>query len=73
MSRKHFYVLVNLTDEVIGIGQSEIPDVMDFSIARKCYLSDLGFKLPIGMFTYGRGGSKADSVVIFWSLHKTSN
>ena len=58
MSRKHFYVLVNLTDEVIGISKSEMPDVMDCSIARKCYLSEFGFKLPIVIFRYRRGGSK---------------
>ena len=73
MSRKHFYVLVNLTDEVIVIGQSEMPDVMDFSIARKCYLIDLGFKLPIGMFRYRRGGSKSDQVVIVQTPQETSN
>ena len=73
MSRKHFYVLVNQTDEVIGVVQSEMPDVMDFSIARKCYLIDLGFKLPIGMFRYRRGGSKSDQVVIVQTPQETSN
>ena len=73
MSRKLFYALVNLADEVIVIGQSEMPDVMDFSIARKCYLIDLGFKLPIGMFRYRRGGSKADQVVILQIPKGTSN
>ena len=32
MSRKLFYALVNLADEVIVIGQSEMPDVMDFQL-----------------------------------------
>ena len=65
MEMKEFYVLVNLTDEVMGINQSEIPDALDHSISRKCYLSDLHFKFPIGMFRYIRGGSKSDWVVIF--------
>ena len=47
MSRKHFYVLVNLTDEVIGIGKIEIPDVMDCSIAWKCYLIEIVLILPL--------------------------
>ena len=50
-----------------------MPDVMDFSIARKCYLIDLGFKLPIGMFRYRRGGSKSDQVVIVQTPQETSN
>ena len=72
MSRNHFYVLVNLTGEVIRMGQSEMPDVMDCSILRKCYLSDLGFNISIGMFRYRRGGSKEDWVVIFWILQGVS-
>ena len=73
MSRKHFYVLVNQTDEVIGVVQSEMPDVMDCSIARKCYLSEFGFKLPIVIFRYRRGGSKEYQVVIVQIPQGTSN
>ena len=58
MARNHFYALANLTDEVIGIGQSDIPDARNRSLARKRHFSNLGFKLPIGMFRYRRGGSK---------------
>ena len=65
MTRKNFYVVVNLTDEVMVIGQSEMPDARDRSIVRKCYLSNLGFNFPVGMFRYRRGGSKADWVDIF--------
>ena len=65
MSIKHFYVLVNLTDEVMGIGQSEMSDARDRSILRKIYLIDVGFKFTIGMFRYRRGGSKEYWVVIF--------
>ena len=65
MTRKHFYVLVNLTDEVLGIGHSDMPDTRDCSPARKCYFSDIDFKFPIGMFRYRRSGSKTDWVVIF--------
>ena len=43
MSRKHFYLLVNFTDEVMGIGQSEIPDARYSSIVQKNYPSNLGF------------------------------
>ena len=50
MARKHFYVVVSLTDEVMGIGQSEIPDARDYSIVRKCYLSNLGINFSIGIF-----------------------
>ena len=50
MARKHFYVVVNLTDEVMVIGQSEMPDARDCSIVRKCYLSKLGFNFSIGIF-----------------------
>ena len=57
-ARNNFYVLVHLTDEVMGIGHSDIPDTRDRSLARRCYFSDLGFKFPIGFFKYRRGGSK---------------
>ena len=50
MARKHFCVVVNLTDEVMVIGQSKIPDARDSSIFRKCYLSNLGFNFSIGVF-----------------------
>ena len=49
-----------------------MPDARDCSIARECYLSNLGFKFPIVMFRYRRGGSKADWVVIFWIPQGTS-
>ena len=62
MARNHFYVLLNFTDEVMEIGNSDMPDARDLSLARKRYFSDLGFKFPIGMFSYRRGGSKADCV-----------
>ena len=65
MTRKNFYVVVNLTDEVMVIGQSEMTDARDRSILRKCYLNNLGFNFPAGMFRYIRGGSKADWVDIF--------
>ena len=57
MARKNLYALVNLTDEVMGIGKIGIPDARDCSLARKHQFSDLGFKFPIGMFRYIRGGS----------------
>ena len=66
MGGKHFYVVVNLTDEVMGIGQSEMPDARDSSIVRECYLSNLGFKFSVVIFRYRRGASKADWFVIFW-------
>ena len=72
MGRKHFYVVVNLTDEVMGIGQSEMPDARDSSIVWKCYLSNLGFKFSVGIFRYRRGGSKSDWVVIFWIFQGAS-
>ena len=72
MERKHFSVLLNLTDKVILIGQSEIPDARYHSISRKRYLSDLGFKFSIVLFRYIRGGSKADWVVIFQISQGTS-
>ena len=58
MARNHFYVLVNLTDDVMVIVHSDMPDVTDISLAQKCYFSDLGFDFPIGMFRYRIGGSK---------------
>ena len=73
MARKHFFVLVDLIDEVTGIGHSDMPDARDLSLARKRYFSDLGFKFFIGMFRYIRGGSKADWVVIFWVPRGASN
>ena len=66
MSREKFYILVNLRDEVMVIGQNETRDARDISIARKRYPINLGFKFFIGMFKYRRGGSKADCFVIFW-------
>ena len=72
MERKHFYVLVNLTDEVVGIGQSEIPEDRDHSIVRKRYPSIPGFKFPIIMFRYRRCEIKSDWVVIFWIPQGTS-
>ena len=65
MEGKNLYFLVNLTDEVMGISQSEIPDARDRSIAQKRYLSNLGYKFLIGMFGYRRGGSKSYWFVIF--------
>ena len=65
ITRKSFYVVVNLTDEVMVIGQSEMPDARYRSIVRKCYLRNLGFNFPVGMFRYRRGGIKADWVDIF--------
>ena len=50
MSRKHFIVVASLTDEVMVIGQSEIPDARDYSIVQKFYLSNLGFNFSIGIF-----------------------
>ena len=50
MARKHFYVVVSLTDEVMVIGQSEIPDARYFSIVQEYYLSNLGFNFSIGIF-----------------------
>ena len=50
MARKRFYLVVNLTDEVMVIGQSEIPDARDCSIVRKWYLRNLGFNFSIGIF-----------------------
>ena len=73
MERKHLSVLLNLTDKVILIGQSEIPDASYHSIARKRYLRNIGFKFAIVLFRYIRGGSKADWVVIFWVPRGTSN
>ena len=55
--RKNFYILVNLTDEVMGIGHSDMTDVRDCSLARKRYFRDFVFKFPIRMFRYRRGGS----------------
>ena len=65
MTRKNFYVVVNLTDEVMLIGQSETPDARDCSIVRKRHLSNHDFNFPVEMFRYRRGGSKADWVDIF--------
>ena len=65
MARKHFYVLVNSTDEVIGIGHSDMPDARYLSLARKRYFRELGFNFPIGMFKYRRGVSKVYWVIIF--------
>ena len=59
MTRKNFYILVNLTDEVMEIGHSDMPYARDISLARKRYFSDLGFKFPIGILRYRRGGSKS--------------
>ena len=65
MARKHFYVVLILTYEVMVIGQSEILDARYCSVVRKCYLSNLGFNFSIGIFRYRRGGSGSDWVVIF--------
>ena len=67
MARKHFCVLVNIIDEVMGIGQSEITDNRDFSIARKLYLSDIGFKFTIGIFRYKKVGVKQIGLLSFGS------
>ena len=72
MARNHFYALVNLTDEVMGTGQIEIPYARDHSIERKSYPSNLGFKFPIGIFRYRRGGIKLYWVVIFQTPQGTS-
>ena len=72
MARNHFYVLVNLTDEVMVIYHNDIPDTRDRSLVRKCYFSDLGFKFTIAIFRYRRGGSKSYWVVIFWVPMGTS-
>ena len=47
MTRKHFYVLVNFTDEVMGIGHNDMLDARDHSLARKRCFSDLGSSLPL--------------------------
>ena len=65
MTRKHFYALINLTNEVMGIGKIDITDARDCSLARKRHFSDLGFKFPIGMFLYRRCGNKAYCFGIF--------
>ena len=72
MTRKYFYVLVNLIDEVMGISHSDIPDARGRSLVQKRYFSNLGFKFPIGMLKYRRGESKVDCVVIFPVLRGTS-
>ena len=59
MASKNFYVLVYFTDEVMGICQSEITDDRDRAITQKSYIRYLGFKFPIWIFRYRRGGSKS--------------
>ena len=49
-----------------------MPDATDNSIVRKLYVSNLGFKSPIGVLKYRRGGSKSDLVVIIWIPQGTS-
>ena len=66
MTRKNFYIVVNLTNVVIGIGQTERPDARNRSIMWKCYPRKLSFKFTVGIFRYRIGGSKAYWVVIFW-------
>ena len=73
MARKHFYVLVNFTDEVNGIYQIEMTDARCRSIAWKFYLSNIGFKFLIEMFRYRRCGSKAYWVFILRIPRGTSN
>ena len=57
-ARNHFYVMVNMTDEVMGIGNSDMTDARNCSLAQRFYVSELGFKFPIEIFKYRRGGSK---------------
>ena len=65
MARDHFYILVNLTDEVMGIGHGDMPYERDRSLVPKRYFSDLGLKFPIGIFSYRRGGIRADWFLSF--------
>ena len=58
MARKKFYVLVNLTDKVMGIGQSGMPYARDHSISCKNSLIDQYFNFLIGMFRYRKGENK---------------
>ena len=50
MEKKDCYVVLNLADEVMLIGQSEIPYDRDCSIVREWYLRNLGFNFSIGIF-----------------------
>ena len=45
MTRKHFYVLVNFTDEVMGISHIDMPDARDQSLARRFYFSKPWFQV----------------------------
>ena len=49
IEKEEFYVVVNLIDEVMVIGQNEMTDARDRSIVQKRYLSNRGFNCSVGI------------------------